>query len=58
MLILVTGVGFTGSHYVTVLIGAGDDVRVLDALLPAAHRTPSLIPNGVASQRLGRPRPA
>jgi dTDP-L-rhamnose 4-epimerase len=45
MLILVTGgAGFIGSHVATTLTDAGHTVRVLDALLPAAHRTAPLVP--------------
>lgn len=43
MLVLVTGgLGFIGSHVVDRLVGDGIDVRVLDVLLPAAHRNRSV----------------
>jgi dTDP-L-rhamnose 4-epimerase len=38
VLVLVTGAaGFIGSHVVDALVGAGHDVRGVDALLPTAH---------------------
>ncbi|MBA2390843.1 MAG: NAD-dependent epimerase/dehydratase family protein [Geodermatophilaceae bacterium] len=35
--LLTGGAGFIGSHIAETLLGAGHDVRVLDALLPAVH---------------------
>ncbi|WP_432143640.1 NAD-dependent epimerase/dehydratase family protein [Streptomyces sp. bgisy084] len=48
MLILVTGgAGFIGSHHRHRPLTTGHEVRVIDSLLPAAHRTAPPIPDGV-----------
>ncbi|MFI2645110.1 NAD-dependent epimerase/dehydratase family protein [Streptomyces sp. NPDC018610] len=52
MLILVTGgAGFIGRHVVSAFADAGHEVRVLDSLLPAAHRDAPPIADGADFRR-------
>ncbi|WP_235489588.1 NAD-dependent epimerase/dehydratase family protein, partial [Frankia sp. AvcI1] len=47
MQVLVTGgAGFIGSHIVDAAVAAGDEVRILDALLPAVHRVAPAVNGG------------
>jgi dTDP-L-rhamnose 4-epimerase len=44
MILVTGGAGFIGSHIVEQLIAEGQEVRILDALLPSAHREQPEIP--------------
>ncbi len=46
MVLLTGGAGFIGSHVVQALLAEGREVRILDALLPAVHRTAPPPPDG------------
>jgi dTDP-L-rhamnose 4-epimerase len=48
MILVTGGAGFIGAEIAAQLLAADVQVRVLDALLPSAHREPPALPDGVS----------